>query len=360
MRLECTKKLLDYLDVKPEKAAEPVEPVFQWSADLIVVKRRKTMVVTHAASRSMFVIHGLTAKVRAKLPELIMEGIRILLRSEYVRQEIIERYLHDCGREVEVRANSSRKAITACVRACERVKLFSELLEPGDLFQRDILQELNEDIVPKEQYRCVHELLIDCLQKHYGGEIRSCRSLELEAELKLHTPCKRRIIVPEDLNFYQLHRILQAAFDWRDYHLHHFLVPGKPARILRPDIWEDEGNGEDSTHVTVGEVFGEHRTVRYEYDFGDCWEHIIRLKHVIEDCTEPWPRCIQAVGDAPMEDCGGSEGYEWIMEILRNPEHPEYTETYEWVEDSIWKPLDVERINRRMGINWRRRVPQYF
>ena len=112
--------------------------------------------------------------------------------------------------------------------------------------------------------------------------------------------------------------------------------------------------------MTVREVFGEHRTVRYEYDFGDCWEHIIRLKHVIEDCTEPWPRCIQAVGDAPMEDCGGSEGYERIMEILRNPEHPEYAEAIAWADELPRRTLDVERINRRMRMNWRRRVPQYF
>lgn len=39
MRLECTKKLLDYLGVKPEKSTEPVESVFQW---LILVNRRKT------------------------------------------------------------------------------------------------------------------------------------------------------------------------------------------------------------------------------------------------------------------------------------------------------------------------------
>ena len=34
-----------------------------------------------------------TKKLLPKLPELILEGIRTLLRSEYVRPEIIEKYL---------------------------------------------------------------------------------------------------------------------------------------------------------------------------------------------------------------------------------------------------------------------------
>lgn len=87
MRLGCTKKLLDYLGVKPEKATVPVEPLFEWTANLIVVNRRETLVV-HTASRTTFVIHGLTAKVRGKLPELILKRIRTLLRSEYVCPEM--------------------------------------------------------------------------------------------------------------------------------------------------------------------------------------------------------------------------------------------------------------------------------
>ena len=56
MRLGCTKKLLEYLGVKPEKSMEPVETIFEWTANLIVVNRRKTLVVVHTASRSAFVM----------------------------------------------------------------------------------------------------------------------------------------------------------------------------------------------------------------------------------------------------------------------------------------------------------------
>ena len=56
MRLGCTKKLLEYLGVKPENSMEPVETIFEWTANLIVVNRRKTLVVVHPSSRSAFVM----------------------------------------------------------------------------------------------------------------------------------------------------------------------------------------------------------------------------------------------------------------------------------------------------------------
>ena len=356
MRLGCTKKLLEYLGVKPEKSMEPVETIFEWTANLIVVNRRKTLVVVHTASRSIFVIHGLTAKLRGKLPELILEGIRTLLQSEYVRPEIIERYLDECGQDVVFQANSSRSAVANCNKACERVQMFSELFEPGDLFQKSYLSWINDDI-GKNGY--VPKLLIDCLKERYGEDIQSCRALELEVELKLHTPCKRRIIVPEDLNFYQLHRVLQKAFEWHDCHLHQFVLPGKPVRILHPGSWEDEEAFEDSTQITLGEVFHACKLVGYEYDFGDGWEHIIRLKRGLEDCAEPYPHCIQAVGDAPMEDSGGPEGFAEIRMILQDPAHPAHNEISDWVRGVWWYPVDVSKINLRMKDAWRRCIPAY-
>lgn len=56
MRLGCRKKLLEYLGVKPEKSMEPVETIFEWTANLIVMNRRKTLVAVHTASQSAFVM----------------------------------------------------------------------------------------------------------------------------------------------------------------------------------------------------------------------------------------------------------------------------------------------------------------
>ena len=102
---------------------------------------------------------------------------------------------------------------------------------------------------------------------------------------------------------------------------------------------------QNSADVMLKDVFPSRKRIVYEYDSGDGWIHMIKLCRVIQDCREPYPRCILAEGDVPMEDCGGPDGFAQIMEVLRDKEHPEYKEIAGWVRNSLWLPLDVNRIH---------------
>lgn len=363
MELGCTKKLLEYLGVKPEKGSAEIDPLFGWTANLMVVNRRKMLVVMHASSRAAFVLYGLTTRALPRLPELIHDGIRGLLQSECVRPEIIERYLDDLGREVVYRANSDRKAVAGCNKVCQRIKMLPELFETGDLYQHRVLPWLNDDFLPGWGYVKSYEALIAQLKERYGGSVQSCRALELEVSLELHTPCKRRIVVPDDMNFSQFHDVLQNCFEWNNNHLHMFVTEvdadGYPAAIICPD-WDGMEKPESvqvqhSTKVMLRDVFPTRKRIVYEYDFGDGWTHIIDFCRVIEECPEPYPHCILAVGDAPMEDCGGPEGFRQVMAVLKDKKHPEHRETLAWVRSTWWQPLDVDRINAMIR-NIRRRM----
>ena len=364
MELACTKKLLAYIGVKPEKISAEVDPLFEWTANLMVVNRRKTIVVVHAASRCSFVLHGMTVKHLKKLPEWILSGVRSVLESEYVCQEIVEQYLNDLGREVSFWANTSRKVVASCNKACERVEWCSDLLKPENLLQQGIQLWLNDDMLSGRDYLLAYQALVGQLQERYGENIRSCRALELEVSLDLHVPCKRRLIVPDDLNFYQFHNVLQECFGWKDCHLHQFVTAvdaeGCPAEMIQPD-WEEEIIPEvrvqNGTEVTLRDVFDSREQIVYEYDFGDGWTHTISLCRIIEDYKEPYPHCILAVGDAPMEDCGGPDGFEYVRNVLKDPAHPEHREISEWVRSTWWKPLDVKRINCLLKDIHRKRIP---
>ena len=382
MKLECTKKLLDYLGVKPEKTtSESAEsdPLCAWTANLLTLNRRKAIVAVNPASRCMFVLYGITAKNIPKMPGLILEGIRQMLKSEYIRPEIIENYLDDCGRTVEFSPNSSRAVITVCNQACERVQRFQNIFEAGDLYQYPLLPWLNNDLHPKAGYRYTYEVLGELLQEKYGEKIRGCRAVELEVKLELPTPCTRTLIVPADMNFYQLHQILQGAFEWHDEHLHQFVLENKrdrPAVIVRPDKSEEDFMVPDgfenilpefmrqkvlnSMNTRVGEVFTAYKKIVYEYDFGDGWTHIIKLKKFIEDCENPYPHCTKAVGEAPEEDCGGYWGFADKSEILKNPEHEEYEELCEWLGMKWWQPADAEKINRKISYQYRVCMPVWY
>lgn len=125
MKYECNRKGkldMELACTKSEKMPMQLEPLFEWTANLIVINRNKTLVAVHAASRCAFVLHGLTEKHLKKLSELILNGVRSLLDSKYVWSEIIEQYLNDLGREVSFGANSSRKVVASCNKVCERVQ----------------------------------------------------------------------------------------------------------------------------------------------------------------------------------------------------------------------------------------------
>lgn len=57
----------------------------------------------------------------------------------------------------------------------------------------------------------------------------------------------RKIIVPADITFLQLHKVLQAAFGWKDYHLFDFW------------LFERKGQEEASVELVVSEEDLEYR-----------------------------------------------------------------------------------------------------
>jgi len=73
-------------------------------------------------------------------------------------------------------------------------------------------------------------------------------------------------------------------------------------------------------------------TAVYEYDFGDGWVHHLEL---VDQSTHPTqevlPLVISGENACPPEDCGRIHGYKELLEVLKNPKHPEYRETKVWV-----------------------------
>ncbi|MBE6319147.1 MAG: plasmid pRiA4b ORF-3 family protein [Bacteroidales bacterium] len=59
--------------------------------------------------------------------------------------------------------------------------------------------------------------------------------------------------------------------------------------------------------------------IKYEYDFGDGWEHEVWLKGIreYEPSEQPCLKVVKGVGECPPEDCGGVWGYAELLEILK-------------------------------------------
>jgi pRiA4b ORF-3-like protein len=78
------------------------------------------------------------------------------------------------------------------------------------------------------------------------------------------------------------------------------------------------------------------KKLRYLYDFGDGWQHTIKLERLID--PEPgalYPRLIAASGRCPPEDCGGPRGYVDLLDAIHDPKHERHADLKEWIPDNF-------------------------
>ena len=92
-------------------------------------------------------------------------------------------------------------------------------------------------------------------------------------------------------------------------------------------------------------------SVKYEYDFGDGWEHKIVLEKILPIENEKFsPRCIKGKRACPPEDCGGIWGYQELLDILKEPDHPEYEDMLEWLGGEFdSEAFDIEETNKMLS-----------
>ena len=143
-------------------------------------------------------------------------------------------------------------------------------------------------------------------------------------------PVWRRLEVPSSLRLDQLHQVLVTAMGWLDYHLHAFEIDAR--RYGEPDDSFDDDDTLPEEEIVLADLIAAGvKRFRYEYDFGDGWEHDV----VVESVTEPapgihYPRCTAGERACPPEDCGGIPGFAEFLEAMADPRHPEHDEFRTW------------------------------
>ncbi len=160
-----------------------------------------------------------------------------------------------------------------------------------------------------------------------------------------HLSIWRRLWVPGDITLAELHTVLQVSMGWEDCHMHAFVV-GKQ----RYGIPEDECS-ENESNVCLSQVLKKTGSkLRYEYDFGDCWQHEITLEQVNNDEIElTAPVCVEGHGACPPEDCGGTGGYADLLEAISNKRHPQHKELLDWLGSAFDHELfDRNSVNERL------------
>lgn len=161
----------------------------------------------------------------------------------------------------------------------------------------------------------------------------------------------RRIQVPEDYSFWDLHVAIQDAMGWYDYHLHEFSLLNFDQNNKRIGLPSDDFPDEKvlpSWEEKIKDWFSleKNKAMNYIYDFGDSWRHRIELEKVLDkDPNLEYPICLKGKRACPKEDSGGVWGYEHKLKILKDPKHPEYEDIKEWMgEDFNPEEFDCEDV----------------
>lgn len=159
----------------------------------------------------------------------------------------------------------------------------------------------------------------------------------------------RRVEVPTSVTLKTLHKIVQAAMGWFDYHFWEFRIAKRRYGLPMADDLGIEPPV-DAGKVRLRDVLGPgHTTIDYLYDFGDNWEH--RLTVTARRAGDPdlrYPRYIAGERNAPPEDCGGIPGFYGMIEAAADPKHPDHALAKETLED--YDPDEIDELPIKYAI----------
>lgn len=130
---------------------------------------------------------------------------------------------------------------------------------------------------------------------------------------------RRFLLRSTSTTFADLHRAIQDAAGWLDYHLFRFdeaTSRGLVGLAQSPVEMEwDDDPLPPASEVPLVKWVGKDtpRACRYLYDFGDDWYHEVVVRGIVESDQRFFRRLIGGERSFPPEDCGGLRGFERVL-----------------------------------------------
>ena len=349
MVLHLTKKLADKLNLTP--VVEPAADEFlSWRANYVQEHGQRFVVFMNDASRFTVVLNEAKAAKLKRLPELFIAALKDTLLANGVNPEVADNYIAELG-AITYAKNTDRKKTAQLNKNTDMVwwalRDYKSDVELSLCANNMVYNTsgADETLVPRRK-------MLEMLGR-YGMPVRKFRAFDINVRLDLDgKDAIRKLRVPALITFEQLHRVLQTAFSWKNYHLYSFglFKEWSDEYYARPDIelvaseqdFETNPDAKLMAGVSLYDYVPEYRKILYTYDYGDDWHHYIEVENIIEDCAEDLPALLSGEGDAPPEDVGGVGGFAEFLEVIMNPAHEEYEHLTEWAKSQWWKPFDLD------------------
>ncbi|TYS17826.1 plasmid pRiA4b ORF-3 family protein [Rossellomorea vietnamensis] len=288
MLIQCTKKLLDELKVTTQEQSNE-NPLFSWHANIIKLGRKKTIVMVNDQTKYVIVLYGVKAKDLKNLSGLLQQSIREIFKAEGIKEEIIEQFIQKSG-QASITKTKDRKSVARMNRACEDFYFMTDLIDEKSIVQVGVSMKISSLLAGagKGTYINPNEELYKSLEEMAGQPVFHSEAAQLKVTLLLENHAVwRRITVPTNYNFKQLHKNLQIAFNWQNSHLYEFKVTSKNQHLVKIVSFKDAYHEETEIPMKMdSEVELSHcleKSILYTYDFGDNWQHEIEVEKVFQD-----------------------------------------------------------------------------
>ncbi|HEY0296246.1 MAG TPA: plasmid pRiA4b ORF-3 family protein [Bordetella sp.] len=194
------------------------------------------------------------------------------------------------------------------------------------------------------------------LQRSQAGGVSSAKvvplqgtALVLRIELRHIAPViYRTVVIPSRITLPKLHVTILRAMGWQGGHLHEFVI--NSVRYGEPDPNYPEPDLHSEKRVRLEQALKTASSFDYIYDFGDNWEHEVRVLEVASfngPLDSPW--CLEGANACPPEDVGGEPGYMHFLHAISDPTHPEHDDLLLW-HGKRFDPssFDLQEVNQRL------------
>ncbi len=366
MFIQCTQTLRKKIGLKEEDLVNG--EVYQrypnslraWHGNLIHYNEKQSVVLINDETRYGVLLFGLKAKDFDAINELIFEGIRVALRMEGVREEVIDEYLRE-DNGICYGKTKNRSTVAKLNNTTRNLYMSHRALEEDRIIQRSLSRL--ESRYPAGHGEKPYVLMLMNLHAFDPYKKKSVietplYQLKIQLELKGHE-IYRRVAVPALFTFRQLHKIIMTTFDWHDSHLHLFEIKNtkeKPIQILMDDDPETLDCFNEETHqimienrIFLQDIFPKYSQVKYTYDYGDYWMHNIELEQITMS-NQLAGEYLGGRGERPPEDVGGESGFNEYLAVMKDETDPDHEMMKTWGDSQKQKSIDSEEINQR--IRW--------
>ncbi len=325
MQICMTKPLLEATGIKPVRQAG-IDPQFRWSAKLTKIEKKRSLILCNDQTRLTCILYNLKKKEILNLEELIVETIRKSLQKLGISEKLIDTYFELAGEPAAVttiKGKSYESRLDAVEKEIDARKGF---LDPDNTYQSLLSDIVSATAVITRRtdgkqypYIAMNRLLETLHDENRGSGRKKSKdsqhayTLFVQSE-QYNRELWRKVIVPPDITFRQLHYVMQVLFDYDNDHLFEFIIQDmfgwakiRPQSMI-DENWIDPFDDDEmlsDTKISLNKVVKDRADLHmyYRYNFFADWIHYIRVQRIQVDqpVTEPELQFgfDQQLGDSP-------------------------------------------------------------